>query len=165
MSKKKNKTDEGIETTIDIEDVKSTANSEKKTSIDCEYLEKINEKLRREVEQQSDKFSLYVKLLTEKDKIIHQLTKEDRRFQKQYDLLRCHIAEKESITYTLKKVSSGIQVIEKVYRVSEPKMMRPKIKIVCYRSHERITETDRSLDKITAYPKKTSKLTISSILP
>ncbi|CAH2002167.1 unnamed protein product [Acanthoscelides obtectus] len=78
MSKKKKKTDEDSETTA-IEDVKSSVNSKKKTSKDCEYLERSDEQLRHEIKQKVDKLSLYETLLTEKDKIIHQLTNENRR--------------------------------------------------------------------------------------
>ncbi|CAH1999896.1 unnamed protein product [Acanthoscelides obtectus] len=75
MSMKKNKTEEDSETTA-IEDVKSSVNSMKKTSKDCEYLERIHEQLRQEIKQQVDKLSLYEKLITEKDTIT-QLTNEN----------------------------------------------------------------------------------------
>ncbi|CAH1991683.1 unnamed protein product [Acanthoscelides obtectus] len=77
MSKKKNKTDEDRETTV-IEIVKVSVNSNQKTSKYCEYLERINEQLRQEIKPQVDKLSLYEKLLTEKDQIVHQLTNEKK---------------------------------------------------------------------------------------
>nr|CAI5838452.1 unnamed protein product [Callosobruchus analis] len=139
MSKKKKKlTSESLSEETNV----STSQEEN------EYLRLNNERLQRELIQKNEELELHRSILLEKDKLIYQLTNENRRLQEQYDLISSNIVEKDSVVTTLQKLNARIETIEKRYKLSEPKMFKPRIKIVGYRSNDKITEKEIEEDII-----------------
>nr|CAI5852801.1 unnamed protein product [Callosobruchus analis] len=104
MSKKKKKlTSESLSEETNV----STSQEEN------EYLRLNNERLQRELIQKNEELELHRSILLEKDKLIYQLTNENRRLQEQYDLISSNIVEKDSVVTTLQKLNARIETIEK----------------------------------------------------
>nr|CAI5836548.1 unnamed protein product [Callosobruchus analis] len=104
MSKKKKKlTSESLSEETNV----STSQEEN------EYLRLNNERLQRELTQKNEELELHRSILLEKDKLIYQLTNENRRLQEQFDLVSSNIVEKDSVVTTLQKLNARIETIEK----------------------------------------------------
>ncbi|CAH1991411.1 unnamed protein product [Acanthoscelides obtectus] len=141
--------------TAQNQEIRTIANNDKNTEV----------ALKQEIKSLNEKIELLSELLAEKDRLVHQLSNENRRFQEHYDLLATKVVEKDTIISKLrigidkvKNCRNGAveinvqdfvrtqlkQKIEKnmptSYKISEPRMFKPKIQIVGYRSEQKLAK-------------------------
>ncbi|CAH1958593.1 unnamed protein product [Acanthoscelides obtectus] len=101
MSKKEKKNEE--DGTAQNQEIRTIINNDKNTEA----------ALKQEIKSLNKKIELLSKLLAEKDRLVHQLSNEDRRFQQHYDLLATKVVQKGTIISTLEGLNTRMEVFEK----------------------------------------------------
>ncbi|CAH2001405.1 unnamed protein product [Acanthoscelides obtectus] len=65
--------------------------------------------LKQEIKSLNEKIELLSELLAKKDRLVHQLSNENRRFQEHYNLLATKVVEKDTIISTLERLHTRME--------------------------------------------------------